>query len=106
MKIFEHENVKLLNCDMFGSEGFPSIESASIDAIITDFPYGTLNKRNKWDEVIDYKKILERSVSSRKKNDAYNFHRANAFHCIFDFHKLQDFQIYDGVGKIQGDRIP
>ena len=44
MKKFERENVKLLNCDMFESEGLSNIESASIDAIITDFPYGTLNK--------------------------------------------------------------
>lgn len=67
MKKFERENVKLLNCDMFESEGFPNIESASIDAIITDFPYGTLNKRNKWDEVIDYKKFWKEAFRVGKK---------------------------------------
>lgn len=39
---------------MFSDDGFKSLEDNSIDAIITDFPYGVLNKKNKWDKVIDY----------------------------------------------------
>lgn len=54
MNIFETENIKIINCDMFATEGFASIFPNSVDAIITDFPYGTLNKRNTWDKVIDY----------------------------------------------------
>ena len=33
------------------------IPNKSICAIITDFPYGTLNKRNAWDKVIDYERF-------------------------------------------------
>ncbi len=57
MQIYEHGNVKLLNCNMFGKKGLPDLEPSSIDAIITDFPYGTLNKRNEWDKVIDYEQF-------------------------------------------------
>lgn len=39
---------------MFSKDGLSSLDELSIDAIITDFPYGTLNKRNGWDRVIDY----------------------------------------------------
>lgn len=40
---------------------FPHLEDASVDAIVTDFPYGVLNKRNTWDEVIDYGKFWEQA---------------------------------------------
>ena len=56
-KVFEYKNIKIINCDMFSKEGLYSIKDDSIDAIITDFPYGTLNRRNKWDKVIDYNKF-------------------------------------------------
>lgn len=51
---FEFKNIKLLKGDMFAKQCFNSLQNNSIDAIITDFPYGTLNKRNLWDKVIDY----------------------------------------------------
>lgn len=54
MKVFEAGNIKIINCDMFDFEGLSSLKSSSINAVITDFPYGTLNKRNVWDKVIDY----------------------------------------------------
>lgn len=42
--------------DMFDS--MLLIPDHSVDAIITDFPYGTLNKkRNEWDRLIDYPKF-------------------------------------------------
>ena len=44
--------IKLYNDDMFNILG--KIEPQSIDLLLTDFPYGTLNKRNKWDIIIDY----------------------------------------------------
>ena len=59
--MFEQEGVKILNCDMFSSEGLLAIPDDTIDAIITDFPYGTLNKRNEWDKVIDYEKFWEQA---------------------------------------------
>jgi len=42
----------LFNDDMFNVLG--KLESQSIDLLLTDFPYGTLNKRNEWDTIIDY----------------------------------------------------
>lgn len=57
MEIFEAENIKIVNCDMFSSFGLENLSEGSIDAVITDFPYGTLNKRNKWDKVIDFEKF-------------------------------------------------
>lgn len=46
--------IKIVNDDMFSDNGFKSLSENFIDAIITDFPYGTLNKRNNWDKIIDY----------------------------------------------------
>ena len=37
---------------MFGI--LDQLEPQSIDLLLTDFPYGTLNKRNVWDTIIDY----------------------------------------------------
>ena len=54
---FEYKNIKIINGDMFDNICLPSIENHKIDAVITDFPYGTLNKRNNWDKIIDYKKF-------------------------------------------------
>ena len=38
-------------------EVMKKIPNRFVHAIITDFPYGTLNKRNTWDKVIDYDKF-------------------------------------------------
>ena len=55
MNTFIMDSVQLYNCDMFEEgRGLSCIQDSSIDAVITDFPYGTLNKRNEWDRVIDY----------------------------------------------------
>lgn len=56
---FEFENIKIIKGDMFSDQCFNSLLDNSIDAIITDFPYGTLNKRNLWDKVIDYDTFWE-----------------------------------------------
>lgn len=55
--LFEYKNIKIINGDMFDNGCFPSIGNNEVDAVITDFPYGTLNKRNDWDKIIDYKKF-------------------------------------------------
>jgi len=44
--------MRLFNDDMFDVLG--NITAQSIDLLLTDFPYGTLNKRNEWDAIIDY----------------------------------------------------
>lgn len=44
--------MRLFCDDMFNTLG--KIEPQSVDLLLTDFPYGTLNKRNEWDTIIDY----------------------------------------------------
>lgn len=50
----------LYSGDMF-TDCFPHLGDGTIDAIITDFPYGVLNKRNGWDKIIDYEKFWEQA---------------------------------------------
>lgn len=59
IKTFNFKNgitITLINGDFF-----EEIKSSklTIDACITDFPYGKLNKRNTWDKVWDYPKFWE-----------------------------------------------
>ena len=50
--------ITLHHSDMFNILG--KIEPQSVDLLLTDFPYGTLNKkRNQWDRIIDYEKFWE-----------------------------------------------
>ena len=50
--------ITLHHSDMFNTLG--NIEPQSVDLLLTDFPYGTLNKkRNQWDRIIDYEKFWE-----------------------------------------------
>lgn len=58
---FQRDTVTIVNCDMFSDDGLLSIPDNFINAIITDFPYGTLNKRNHWDQVIDYERFWKES---------------------------------------------
>lgn len=54
---------------MFDTLG--KIEPQSIDLLLTDFPYGTLNKsRNEWDRVIDYDKFWKHIKIICKPNAA------------------------------------
>ena len=48
---------ELYNNDMFDVLG--NLAPQSIDLLLTDFPYGTLNKRNEWDTIIDYPQFWE-----------------------------------------------
>ncbi|MCL2846990.1 MAG: site-specific DNA-methyltransferase [Firmicutes bacterium] len=65
--VFQKGGILLVKTDMFGQHGFQSIAEASVDAIITDFPYGTLNKRNGWDKVIDFDKFWPCAKSVMKE---------------------------------------
>jgi site-specific DNA-methyltransferase (adenine-specific) len=48
-----------------------SLKPQSIDLILTDFPYGTLNKaRNEWDKIINYDKFWEHVKIICKPNAA------------------------------------
>ena len=66
--VFETQNIRLVNCDMFSDKGLSAIGNDAVDAIVTDFPYGTLNKRNTWDKVIDYEKFWEEAHRIGKEN--------------------------------------
>lgn len=58
---------KLYNEDLF--DAMSKIEDNSVNAIITDFPYGTLNKkRNEWDKIIDYDKFWAETKRIGKDN--------------------------------------
>lgn len=59
IKTFLNKNgnkIILINDDFFNCFKY---ELPLINSCITDFPYGTLNKRNTWDKVWDYKKFWE-----------------------------------------------
>lgn len=59
--------LSLYNNDMF--KAMKKIKSGTINAVITDFPYGTLNaKRNLWDRVIDYEKFWQEVKRIGKDN--------------------------------------
>ncbi len=60
--------IEIYNCDMFDECGLPPLKQESIDAVITDFPYGTLNKRNEWDKIIDFNKFWEQFNYVKKEN--------------------------------------
>ena len=46
-----NETMKLYNDDMF--DVFSNIKPQSVDLLLTDFPYGTLNKkRNEWERLL------------------------------------------------------
>lgn len=60
--------MQLFNSDMF--DIFPSLEDNSIDLLLTDFPYGTLNKRNVWDTIIDYDLFWKEAYRVCKENAA------------------------------------
>jgi DNA modification methylase len=60
--VYKSNNITLIQGEMFDPELFPSLADGSVQAIVTDFPYGTLNKkRNQWDRVIDYEKFWEQA---------------------------------------------
>jgi len=58
----------LHNADMF--DILPDLEDNSVDLLLTDFPYGTLNKRNTWDTIIDYDIFWKEAYRVCKENAA------------------------------------
>ena len=61
--------MRLYNDDMFNI--LWRIEDQSINLLLTDFPYGTLNKkRNEWDKVIDYDRFWQQVDRICKPNAA------------------------------------
>ena len=60
---------KLLNGDCI--EMMKTLESKSVDLILTDLPYGVLNERNKWDKVIDFDEMWKEVYRVGKSNTAF-----------------------------------
>lgn len=57
-------------CDMFSADGFASLKDGVVDAVITDLPYGVLNKRCGWDKAVDYDLFWPAVRRVRKPNAA------------------------------------
>ena len=60
--------MNLYNDDMFNL--LWRVEDQSVNLILTDFPYGTLNKRNEWDTIIDYDRFWKHVDRICKPNAA------------------------------------
>ena len=60
---------KLLNGDCI--EMMKTLESKSVDLILTDLPYGVLNERNKWDKIIDFDEMWKEVYRVGKSNTAF-----------------------------------
>lgn len=70
MREFKEEGILIRQCDMFGDDGVLSLPDDSVDAVITDLPYGLVNKRggsNHWDSLIDLPSFWE--VLKRVRTD-------------------------------------
>lgn len=80
----------LINDDMFNA--FDSLDDQSVDLLLTDFPYGTINKRNIWDNVIDLPRFW--SVVDRicKPNAPIISTAANPFTSVLVTSNLRDFR--------------
>ena len=77
--------------DMFNV--FPHIKPQSIDLLLTDFPYGTLNKkRNEWDKIIDYDKFWHYVSIICKPNCAIVSTAAQPFTSVLISTNYSDFK--------------
>lgn len=82
--------MNLYHNDMF--DAFDSIPDQSIDLLLTDFPYGTINKRNIWDNVIDlplFWSVVERIC---KPTAPIISTAANPFTSVLITSNLRDFR--------------
>ena len=82
--------IELFNDDMFNTLG--NIAPQSIDLLLTDFPYGTLNKRNEWDTIIDYPKFWEHVDRICKPNCAVISTAAQPFTSVLIASNYKDFK--------------
>ena len=80
----------LHNADMF--DVLPTLEDNSIDLLLTDFPYGTLNKRNTWDNVINYDVFWEEANRVCKPNAAIISTAAQPFTSVLISSNYRDFR--------------
>ena len=80
----------LFSSDMFNV--FPTLEDNSIDLLLTDFPYGTLNKRNTWDTIIDYDVFWKEAYRVCKPNAAIVSTAAQPFTSVLISTNYRDFK--------------
>lgn len=83
-------NPMLYNDDMF--EVLPKLEDRSIDLLLTDFPYGTLNKRNEWDTIIDYEVFWKEANRICKPTAAIISTAAQPFTSVLISSNYRDFK--------------
>ena len=62
-------NNKLLNGDCI--EMMKTLEPESVDLILTDLPYGVLNQRNNWDNIINFENMWSEINRISKLNTAF-----------------------------------
>lgn len=82
--------ITLHHSDMFDILG--QIEPNSIDLLLTDFPYGTLNKRNEWDSIIDYSIFWKHVDNICKPNCAIISTAAQPFTSVLISSNYTDFK--------------
>jgi len=80
----------LYNDDMFNI--LPTLKDDSIDLLLTDFPYGTLNKRNEWDTIIDYDVFWKEAHRVCKENAAIISTAAQPFTSVLISSNYRDFK--------------
>ncbi len=68
------------------------IPDQSIDLLLTDFPYGTLNKRNQWDTIIDYPRFWQQIDRICKPNSAIISTAAQPFTSVLISSNYKDFK--------------
>ena len=80
----------LYNKDMF--DILHELDTDSIDLLLTDFPYGTLNKRSKWDTIIDYDSFWKEAYRICKINSAIISTAAQPFTSVLISSNYSDFK--------------
>lgn len=82
--------IQLFNDDMFNV--YDRLKDNSIDLLLTDFPYGTLNKRNAWDMIINYNKFWKAVDRICKPNCAIISTAAQPFTSVLISSNYKDFK--------------
>ena len=80
----------LLNGDCI--EMMNTLEPESVDLILTDLPYGVLNKRNKWDNIIDFEQMWDAFDRISKPNTAFITTAKQPFTSQLIMSNLKDFR--------------
>ena len=80
----------LYNDNMFNV--FKTLDTNSVDLLLTDFPYGTLNKRNTWDTIINYDLFWKEAYRICKINAAIVSTAAQPFTSVLISSNYKDFK--------------